>query len=98
MTTSVNTVLEIIPHLRAAIRVESIWATGRSYVTSGRHCRFGLSEIVVSVMSSPAGSVAVSARPAFQDHWFAVGEDTLITGRSETASERAARARSRGAV
>ena len=38
---------------------ESMAATSRSYVMPGRHSASGLSVIVVSNMSSPAGSVAV---------------------------------------
>ena len=47
------------------LTAESIAATRRSYVMPGRHWSFGLSVIVVSNMSRPAGSVAVFARPAF---------------------------------
>ena len=39
--------------------------TSRSYVIPGRHSFVGFSVIVVSNMSSGAGSVAVRARPAF---------------------------------
>ena len=43
----------------------SISAMSRLYVIPGRHSFFGLRVMVVSNMSSGAGSVAVLARPAF---------------------------------
>ncbi len=52
----------VVPGSRSA---ESISATSFSLVIPGRHADSGLSVIVVSIMSRPAGSVAVFARPAF---------------------------------
>ena len=44
---------------------ESIALTSDSYVTPRLHSDSALSEMTVSIMSRPAGSVAVPARPAF---------------------------------
>ena len=60
------------------LTAESISAIRRSKVIPGRHCDSGLSVIVVSNMSSPAGSVAVSARPAFPHTWSTSGNDFRI--------------------
>ncbi len=51
----------VMPGNRTSVSISSI---SRSMVMPGRHSFSGFSTIVVSNMSSPAGSVAVVARPA----------------------------------
>ena len=79
----------VTPGIRTA---ESIAATRPSYVTPGRHWSSGLSEIVVSIMSSPAGSVAVFARPALPHTCSTSGK--LL--RMESCCRRISRARATG--
>ena len=57
------------------LTVRSISAMSRSYVMPGRHSSFGLSVMVVSNMSSGAGSVAVLARPALPSTISTSGND-----------------------
>ena len=55
----------VTPGIRTA---ESISAIRRSVVMPARHSPLGLSVIVVSNMSSPAGSVAVVGPPRLAPH------------------------------
>ena len=57
---------------------ESICVISRSEVIPARHVPAGFNVMVVSNMSSPAGSVAVVARPALPHTWSTSGNDFRI--------------------
>ena len=58
--------------------VRSSSSTSRSIVMPGRHSARGLNRIVVSIISSGAGSVAVSARPTLPKTRSTSGTDLII--------------------
>ena len=58
--------------------VRSSSSTSRSIVMPGRHWSRGLKRIVVSIISSGAGSVAVSARPTLPNTRSTSGTDLII--------------------
>ena len=79
------------------LTMRSSSSTSLSCVSPGRHWLFGLNWIVVSNISSGAGSVAVSARPALP--YTLATSGTVLIRRSVCCSrERAASVESPGSV